>query len=261
MATGGENIITPSGGSRSARKSASALPTDEFGMSHFLFYAFFLFLILKSCATDDSVRLAAANPAPAPPAPRIAVIESSAPGTDPLKIVLEGGSYEFTYEEFAKAPEGERTHAGDRTFTANFANGTTVGDLNTADTIIIVGNVNLTVKDIYRNDNFRATIHDTWEGVTAKFKYARSPRGPPGKSAAKRVRIIIFGKIVNINLGKSHHYSTRNIEIFDLDPTPEDFKRYDEALQAHERKQREAEWTAAAQREAANAKKRSGAHR
>jgi hypothetical protein len=228
MASGGEHLIS----------SGKEEPKEPSKPSYGIFYIFgtlFFFIILLKSFSPTIAPSSLTTTAPSQPTQRAAVFQASGPSHEPLLIILHGGSYNFTYQS-VETFKGGLSLGSLNTFTANFIDGTTTGDINNADTIIIVGNVNLSVKDIYRNDQFQAKILNNWDGLTAQFKYVRSERGPPSTAPPRRVKIIIIGKIDNIDMGDSYHDSTRSIEILDLNPTEEEVRHYEDLRQQYERK-------------------------
>jgi hypothetical protein len=222
MSTGGKHTITPGGG--------GTPDGPKFGIFHLIFCLFLLYGLLKSCTGDSSPP---DHPQPQPPTSKVATIDAGGL----LKVVLEGGSYEFIYYTEDSLSDVKDKYKGSNTFTANFQNGRVSGDISSAQVLIIVGNVNLHVADIYNTDELNARISSTYDKTKAYFKYSRSQRGPPDPQ--KRVLIIIVGIMEKINIGKSFNRSTRDIEIMDLDPSEDEWKKYNGDISRYEDRVRE----------------------
>lgn len=177
---------------------------------------------------------------PTSPQTKAAVFRSAeaAPGLEALVLALGGGSYDVSYEAVDSIEAIKSVYAASSIFTANFKTNSTSGDLDRADTIILIGKIRVDIHHIDDKDSFAGKILSHGEKVTAYFKYAGSPRGPPSTSQShdnKRKRIIVIGEIASIKTPDGHGNSSTDISVLELDPSKADYDRYEAAKAEYER--------------------------
>jgi hypothetical protein len=132
-------------------------------------------------------------------------------GAPPLALDLVGGNYDVTYEQSPSLPIA----GGANVFIADFRRGTTQGDLAHADTVVLIGNVDLSVSDIRKDDRMNVAIltqGDTIPG--AHFKLATDSTQPPRKR-----RVIVVGALYEVQMGAAHERSSRDVLVLEQEWT------------------------------------------
>jgi hypothetical protein len=126
-------------------------------------------------------------------------------------ILLGGQNYNLKLFSATVGTLYKGTTSPERTFIADYDNGTFIGDFDTAEEIIIKGNVNLAINDISEIDTFKASFTQTGKNISAYIDYAQSPQGPPSRSIHKN--IVILGEIREIQLPSGGGNSRSDIRI------------------------------------------------
>lgn len=235
----GRHTITGEGVGRPVLKPEE--PERGYG-GFVLFVLFIAFLALLNAGSGPSL-----PPAPTPPAARVAVFtglgsagDSKAgtitPEVKALQVKLEGGSYELSYSTAQSVDAAIADLATARKiFFANFATGELRGELQDADTILMVGRVFVHINEIGSRDILRSAITLYGKNTSAYFKYAQSPRGPPPDSSAPSFskRIVVLGEIIEMDFGRVKDRSIHEARVLDLEPSPAERNRYEAAKIQH----------------------------
>jgi hypothetical protein len=178
------------------------------------------------------------SPRPQPPIPpaRIAVFHASpdAAGEVALAITLIAGKYQISYQT-ERALRPEDAQAGPNRFVADFRRGTVAGNLETAETLILIGSIDLKIGALSGTDSLYANVLSQGRRANAYFEYI-SPRGPPfGASAAMEKKVVVVGELNSVRMPDTFGDSATNIRILDLDPTEREQREYELAKERHER--------------------------
>lgn len=237
----GRHTFTGTGANRPVFRPEPVEPEQGYG-GFVLFVLFIGFLSLLNAGSGPSL-----PPAPAPPAAKVAVFTGlgsagdtkAGPitqGVQALQVNLAGGSYELSYSTAQSVDAAIAEIATARKiFFANFTTGEFRGELQDADTILMVGRVFVHIAEIGALDILRSDITLYGKNTSAYFNYAQSPRGPPPATSAPRYakRIVVLGEIVEMDFGLVKDRSIHEARVLDLEPSAAELNRYEAAKFQH----------------------------
>lgn len=169
---------------------------------------------------------------PAPPSQQASFV-SAQPGKEPLVVRIAGGLYDISYHTVDAHDQLVQDLDPTTTFVADFNHDTFSGNINTAQTILLIGTVKLAVTAIGGADRFHADILSHGKSIDADFRYANSARGPPGTDSVRK-KIIVVGEMRAISLPESFQNSESDTHVLDLDPSPQALAEYKDALSRYE---------------------------
>lgn len=235
--TDGAHTLSGTGPPRSASGGPPPPSNSSGGLGCFLYAAFVFVLFLGSLGGGQQRSNSITSSTPAPNFKSATFTGIPKEDGKPLTITLGGGTAAIQYISLALL---KLTVLEPPVATADFDTGKITGDLSTANTVILHGDCNLDVGDIYSSSKLVASIINKGKNINAYFNYDNSARGPPTKFSqvdnspmrnfGKQIKVITTGTIHNIAFGKAFGTSSRDIKVYDLDPKKEDITAYNESI-------------------------------
>ena len=173
---------------------------------------------------------------PVSPKPHVATFTAADSGTGtPMAVHIAGGAYTVSYETVSLSDSRLTGLDRSKVYVADFTKGTQSGNLDAADTIILIGRLNLGIDSIAGQDHFSADVLNQGKNIKAHFNYADSARGPPDAANGPVVKkILVVGELKQVSLPETFGHSQSDTWLLDLDPTRQEMSDYEAATREYE---------------------------